>query len=105
MRVLGVTTNGSLGFVTSENTTYLPANSSYLFLDSNNLSDQYSALNHIAFESYKSIISEAPTIKSDSGTTFAVYTTDGILITDECQSISNLERGTYIIDGQKIYVE
>ncbi len=104
MRILGTTSNGTLGFVKASDLANIPANSAYILVSEDNRSEQYSALTPTAYEFYKRIITETPEIENTINTPFTVYSIDGTLVTDRCWSINDLESGTYIINGQKIHV-
>lgn len=97
MRVLGVMSNGELGFITA-NYDYLPANKAYLVVPAGSPSEiklvseaDYSGIDEIISESNVNCIS-------------GVYAITGVKVRDD-NSLENLPKGVYIVQGKKVIVK
>jgi len=105
MRVLGLTQDGKLGFITAPDSFlsydggryYLPANKAYLPVASNAQSELYI----ISEEDYSAGVS---TISIDDAKQSAVYTLTGLQVRKRGESTEGLSKGIYVVKGKKIIV-
>ena len=100
MRVLGVTSDGSLGFVTS-NDTYLPANKSYLVVPEGTPEEV-----KVVTKEYYESVAGIDEIVNDENECHDVYTISGILVKKNAtkEDVNNLKLGIYIVGDKKIIV-
>ena len=102
MRVLGLTSNGSLGFVTSSTLATLPANKAYLPVTAATPSE----LKLVTQEEYaKLIVSSASAIKANSQQgPFDVYNILGVKVRSQVTSLQGIPAGIYLVNGRKICI-
>ena len=96
MRVLGKMSDGSLGFVTAsiEN---LPANKSYLSVSAHLPAE-------IKLLTAKDFSAGVSGVGADRKAVTGIYTTTGVKISDDASQLNTLQRGIYIVDGQKVII-
>lgn len=101
MRVLGVTSEGKLGFVTASELTYLPANQSYLTVSA----DDPAEITLLSEEEFIAGITDLDAEVFEGPVD--VYNLNGILVRKNLtkNEINNLPKGIYIAGGKKIYVK
>lgn len=102
MRVLGTTSDGSLGFVTSKSLTTLPANKAYLPVSAGAPSE----LKLVTQEEYEQIIASGITsVKGDNANgPFDVYNILGVKVRSQVTSLQGLPKGIYLVGGKKVCV-
>jgi len=110
MRVLGIMSNGELGFITAD-CEYMPANKAYLVVSA----DTPQEIPIMTEEEYQVYLdnkqNEEPKeeplpngiqrIESDNNKSYGIYTILGVKISDNPNDIDNLPKGLYIINGRK----
>ena len=110
MRVLGIMSNGELGFITAD-CEYMPANKAYLVV----YADTPQEIPIMTEEEYQVYLdnkqNEEPKeeplpdgiqrIESDNNKSYGIYTILGVKISDNPNDIDNLPKGLYIINGRK----
>lgn len=94
MRVLGVTSDGSIGFVTSTEA-FLPANKAYLVVPTGTPAE----LKLVSEEGYATGITDIHT-DDDTSKSSSAYTLTGVKV----GSLDNVPAGIYIVNGKKIIV-
>jgi len=105
MRVLGLTQDGKLGFITAPDSYlsydggryYLPANKAYLPVTSNSQSELY-------IMSEEDYLAGVSTISIDDVKQSAVYTLTGLQVRKRDESTEGLSKGIYVVKGKKIIV-
>ncbi|MCC8071251.1 MAG: hypothetical protein LIO90_05560 [Bacteroidales bacterium] len=99
MRVLGVTADGSIGFVTDSSRQWIDANTAYLPVSSGTPSE----LKIMTKEEY---ITGITTVDADlsTGAPFDVYNTMGVKVRSQVNSLEGLPAGIYIANGKKYIV-
>ena len=97
MRVLGVMSNGELGFITADYK-YLPANKAYLVVPAGSPNEI-----KIVSEADYSGIDEFTSENNDNYRT-GVYAITGVKVRED-NSLENLPRGVYIVQGKKVVVK
>lgn len=110
MRVLGIMSNGELGFITAD-CEYMPANKAYLVVSA----DTPQEIPIMTEEEYQVYLdnkqNEEPKeeplpdgiqrIESDNNKSYGIYTILGVKVSDNAEDIDNLPKGLYIINGKK----
>ena len=96
MRVLGLMSNGNIGFIKSS-ISYLPANKSYLVVPAGTPDE----LKLVTEEDYTGVedlnVNETKVAKG-------IYTLTGVHISNDKSSLEGLPSGLYIVDGKKFVV-
>jgi hypothetical protein len=98
MRVLGLMSDGTVGFIKSS-ISYLPANKSYLVVP-NGTPDE---LKLVTEEDYTAGVEDSNNdnkVVAKGG----IYTLTGVHISDDSSSLGNLHSGLYIVDGKKVVI-
>jgi hypothetical protein len=98
MRVLGLTSDGSIGFVKAS-FDYLPPNKAYLTVPSGAADE----LRLITAGEYAMGVSDVRTdgVKAVSS---GIYTVSGVRVRESSSTLSGLPSGLYIVDGRKVLV-
>ena len=110
MRVLGIMSNGELGFITAD-CEYMPANKAYLVVSA----DTPQEIPIMTEEEYQVYLdnkqNEEPkeeplpdgiqSIESDNKKSHGIYTILGVKVSDKAEDIESLPKGIYIINGKK----
>lgn len=110
MRVLGIMSNGEVGFITAD-CEYMPANKAYLVVPAGSPQE----IPIMTEEEYQVYLdnkqNEEPKeeplpdgiqrIESDNNKSYGIYTILGVKISDNPNDIDNLPKGLYIINGRK----
>jgi len=97
MRVLGLTSEGKLGYITS-NIDYLPANQSYLVVPAGTAAE----LTIVTEAEYLAGINNIKVVNNNDA---PVYDLHGKKVSETKNSIHSLPKGIYISDGRKISVK
>lgn len=99
MRVLGICSDGSLGYVTPSDLEYIPANSSYLPVEPGTPAE----LRCMTLEEYEAGVDD---VVVDADTDFDVYDITGRLVVRDfdVERIGELPAGVYIAGGKKFVV-
>ncbi len=97
MRVLGLMSNGSVGFIKSS-ISYLPANKSYLIVPVGTPDE----LKLVTEEDYTAGVEDISV--NDKKVAKGVYTLTGVRISDNSSSVAGLHPGVYIVDGKKLII-
>lgn len=98
MRVLGVMSDGNIGFVTA-NYDYLPANKAYLVVPENSPSE----IKLVSEEDFSGIEDVIKDVKANRAT--GVYTITGVKVGNDDSVLNNLSAGFYIVNGKKVIVK
>lgn len=98
MRVLGVTKDGSIGFVTAD-IDYLPANKAYLKVPAGSPEE----LRMVTEDEFTAGIDD---VRLDNAVQAkGVYTLTGVKVRDNATSLDGLAAGVYIVSGKKVVVK
>jgi hypothetical protein len=100
MRVLGILSDGSLGFVIST-AAYLPANKSYLVVP-----DGSPAEIKVVTKEYLDQMAGVEDVATDENECHDVYTISGVLVKKNAtkEDVNNLKPGLYVVGDKKIIV-
>lgn len=111
MRVLGVTSNGALGFVTPTDLSYIPANTAYLKVTEETGKETASEFQLVTEEEYEELLSQhtnagiEEVIKIDNNINVSgVYTLMGVKLSEENSLPEGIASGIYIVGGKKVVV-
>lgn len=99
MRVLGVNSEGKLGFITSQTLGFLPANQSYLKVPAGTPEE----LRIMTREEFDAGIEDV--IADSDNTPRDVYNLHGIKVRSGVTSLDGLPAGYYIVNGKKVRVD
>jgi hypothetical protein len=97
MRILGLMSNGSVGFIKSS-ISYLPANKSYLIVPVGTPDE----LKLVTEEDYTAGVEDISV--NDKKVAKGIYTLTGVHISDNSSSVAGLHPGVYIVDGKKLII-
>ena len=97
MRVLGLMSNGNVGFIKSS-ISYLPANKSYLVVPAGTPDE----LKLVTEEDYTAGVEDLNV--NDKKVAKGIYTLTGVHISDNSSSVTGLHPGVYIVDGKKLVI-
>lgn len=101
MRVLGLTSDGLLGFITAD-IDYLPANKAYLQVPEGTPRE----LRIMTQEDFEAGISDVGAERyGESGQQSGVYTLTGVKVREDAMSLEGLPVGIYIVNGKKVVVK
>ena len=110
MRVLGIMSNGELGFITAD-CEYMPANKAYLVVSAGTPQeipimteeeDQVYLDNKQNEEPKEEPLPNGiQRIESDNNKSHGIYTILGVKVSDKAEDIESLPKGIYIINGKK----
>lgn len=98
MRVLGITSDGSAGFVKAS-FDYLPPNKAYLTVPAGTADE----LKLMTADQYAMGVSDIRADGARAGNT-GVYTVSGIRVCESSSTLGGLPSGLYIVDGRKVLV-
>lgn len=94
MRVLGICSDGSLGYVTSTTLDFIPANTSYLKVPE-------SAPAELKLVTEKEYATSVGSLSAEDGLDAPVFDLSGVKVGDGAGEVQSLHRGVYIRDGKK----
>ena len=105
MRVLGIMSNGKLGFITA-NCDYMPANKAYLVVPSGSAKEiaimtEEDYQEQFGNQNNPAVPDGVKDIKITQQHKTGIYTILGVKVSDKAEDIESLPKGIYIINGKK----